>query len=92
MPSQNVPSTSKLQLRTAHGPVFRDVLNTPPRDCTAEEIPVIDLSSLTSPSLSERKELATEIKAAAVNTGFFYVKNHGVEQHVIDGARKQVLA
>lgn len=41
-----LPSTSKLELRTAYGPVFRDVLNIPPRDCTTEEIPIIDLSPL----------------------------------------------
>jgi hypothetical protein len=86
------PSTSKLELRTAYGPVYRDVLNTPPRDCTAEEIPVIDLSRLYSPKLEDRKALATEIRATAVNTGFFYIKNHGIGRKTIANARKQLLA
>jgi hypothetical protein len=86
------PSTTKLELRTAYGPVFRDVLNTPPRDCTPEEIPVIDLTRLYSSALSDRKDLAKEIRAAAVNTGFFYIKTHGIEEEIIENAKKQLLA
>lgn len=40
------PQKTRLELRTAYGPVYRDVLPNPPRDCTAEEIPVLDLSVL----------------------------------------------
>jgi hypothetical protein len=80
-------STVKLELRTAYGPVFRDVLNTPPRDCTPEEIPVIDLSHLYSDKIEDRKSLAKDIRAAAVNTGFFYIKNHGIEEEKIANAK-----
>ncbi|KUJ20057.1 Clavaminate synthase-like protein [Mollisia scopiformis] len=86
------PTTSKLELRTAYGPVYRDVLNTPPRDCTAAEIPIIDLSRLYSEKLEDRKALATDIRAAAINTGFFYIKNHGIEKQTIADAKKQLLA
>jgi hypothetical protein len=86
------PSISKLELRTAYGSVFRDVLNIPPRACTAEEIPIIDLEPLHKSTLLERMALAEEIRAAAVNTGFFYIKNHGIEEEVIANARKQLLA
>src|SRR3979411_2674527 len=86
------PSTTKLELRTAYGPVFREVLNTPPRDCTAEEIPVIDLVRIYSDSLDDRKALAAEIRATAVNTGFFYIKNHGISEETIQNAKKQLLA
>jgi hypothetical protein len=85
------PATSKLELRTAYGPVFRDVLDTPPRDCTAEEIPVIDLSPLYSSKLEDREALAAEIRASAVNTGFFYIKNHGIDEKIIANAKKQLL-
>ena len=85
-------STSKLELRTAYGPVFRDVLNTPPRACTAEEIPIIDLKPLFSTEFADRKALSEEIRAAAVNTGFFYIKNHGIDEEVIAAAKKQLLA
>lgn len=84
-------TTTKLELRTAYGPVYREVLNTPPRDCTPEEIPIIDLKPLYSSSLEERKRLAVEFRAAAVNNGFFYIKNHGIEEGTIEGARKQLL-
>jgi hypothetical protein len=90
--TETAPSRSKLELRTAYGPVFRDVLNTPPRDCTSEEIPIIDLSPLYSEKIEDRKELAKEIRAAAVNTGFFYIKNHGIEEVTIQNAKKQLLA
>jgi non-haem dioxygenase in morphine synthesis N-terminal len=86
------PSTSKLELRTAYGRVYRDVLNTPPRDCTPEEIPVIDLTALDSPNIEDRKALASQIRAAAVNTGFFYIKNHGISETIIADAKKQLLA
>jgi hydroxyethylthiazole kinase-like sugar kinase family protein len=86
------PSTSKLELRTAYGPVFRDVLNTPPRDCTADEIPIIDLSPLYSEEIEDRKALAKTLRAAAVNTGFFYIKNHGIKDEIIANAKKQLLA
>lgn len=85
-------TTSKLELRTAYGPVFRDVLNTPPRDCTADEIPIVDLSPLYSEKLDDRKALAKEIRAAAINTGFFYIKNHGIAEPTIADAKKQLLA
>jgi len=84
-------TTSKLELRTAYGPVFRDVLNVPPRDCTIEEIPIIDLSPLYSAKYEDRKALAKEIRAAAVNTGFFYIKNHGINEKKIANAKKQLL-
>jgi hypothetical protein len=88
----NVSSTSKLELRTAYGPVFRDVLDTPARECTAEEIPIINLAPLYSPELEVRKVLAVEVRAAAVNNGFFYIKNHGIEEKIIADAKKQLLA
>jgi isopenicillin N synthase-like dioxygenase len=85
------PQTTKLELRTAYGPVYRDVLPYPPRDCTASEIPIIDLTPLSSSSLAERKALAAEIRSAAVGTGFFYVKNHGIAAETIENARQQAL-
>ncbi|KAE9374141.1 Clavaminate synthase-like protein [Stipitochalara longipes BDJ] len=91
MATSTTTKTSKLELRTAYGPVFRDVLNAPPRDCTLEEIPIIDLSPLYSAEFEDRKALAKEIRAAAVNTGFFYIKNHGISEKTITNAKKQLL-
>ena len=92
MTTSTTTTTSKLELRTAYGPVFRDVLNVPPRECTPEEIPIIDLSPLYSSKLEDREQLAKGIRAAALNTGFFYIKNHGIEGKTIANAKKQLLA
>lgn len=71
--------------------MYLDVLNTPPRECTPEEIPIIDLAPLYSSKLENRKALAKEIRAAALNTGFFYIRNHGIEEKVIVDSKKQLL-
>ena len=85
-------STSKLELRTAYGPVYRTILNTPPRDCTPAEIPIINISGLYSNDLEDRKSLAKEVQTAAIGSGFFYIKNHGISDKVIADAKKQALA
>lgn len=84
-------ATTKLELRTALGPVYRDVLLTPPRNCTPDEIPVIDLENLYSTDINQRKRVAQAIRLAAVNTGFFYIKNHGIPREVISKAKQQGL-
>lgn len=49
-----------------------------------DKIPVIDVSALnTGGSLFE---VAKEIRWALTNAGFFYVKNHGVPEAVVNGA------
>ncbi|KAI0834565.1 Clavaminate synthase-like protein [Hypoxylon sp. FL0890] len=82
---------TKLELRTALGPVYRDVLPNPPRDCTPDEIPVIDLAPMFSKDLSDRKRVAANIKSAATNNGFFYIKNHGIPEETIAQCKQQVL-
>lgn len=81
----------KLQLRTAYGPVYRNVLKAPPREATADEIPVIDIGGIYG-DLDSRKALAQVIKQACENTGFFYIRNHGIPQETIDGARSAAEA
>jgi isopenicillin N synthase-like dioxygenase len=76
------PGFSKLELRTAYGPVYRDVSTAPPRKAKPDEIPVIDISPIYG-DLEARKRLAVGIKQAAMNTGFFYIKNHGVPDAAI---------
>lgn len=82
---------TKLELRTALGPVYRDVLPNPPRDCTADEVPVIDLASMFSDELSDRKQVAAKIRSAATNNGFFYIKNHGISDGTIAQCKRQVI-
>jgi isopenicillin N synthase-like dioxygenase len=82
---QAPPGFKKLELRTAYGPVYRDVSTNPPREARSDEIPVIDLDPIHG-DLEARKILAAEIRKAATNTGFFYIKNHGVSEAAIKGA------
>lgn len=78
----------KLELTTAYGPVYRDVRKTPPRNCAPSEVPIIDLSNIYG-DFDSRKALAAIIKEVAENTGFFYIKNHGIPKSVVDVARTQ---
>lgn len=82
------PGTYKLELATAYGPAYRDVLKTPPRDCDPSEVPVIDLSGIYS-DLASRQALAATVRRAAENTGFFYIRNHGIPGATIDAALAQ---
>ncbi|RAL58371.1 hypothetical protein DID88_006051 [Monilinia fructigena] len=66
-PTTTAPTTTKLELRTAYGPVYRDVLNAPPRPCTDTEIPIIDLSNINSPNLSDRQVLAAELWHSSIS-------------------------
>lgn len=83
--TETIPSVTKLQLRTAYGPVYRDVLPTAPREARADEIPVIDISGIYG-DLEDRKALAKQIKHAAENTGFFYIKNHAIPNAATENA------
>ncbi|KAM5352696.1 hypothetical protein ACJ41O_005418 [Fusarium nematophilum] len=80
--------TYKLELLSAYGSIFRDVLKTAPRDCDESEVPTIDLSNVRG-SDEQRQALAKIVQEAAENTGFFYIKNHGIPQAHIDAAFKQ---
>src|SRR6266436_4124475 len=57
------------------------IIYTPPTD--ARDIPVIDLAPTWSPDLTTRKAVAWDIHKACRDTGFFYVKNHGVPEAVM---------
>lgn len=86
-----MPATTKLRLRTYDEPgiYYRDVSTRPPRDCTVEEIPIIDLTRM-SGDLTGRKAIAAEIVHAAETSGFFYIKNHGVPDPATYGAHEAV--
>ncbi|KAJ5766923.1 uncharacterized protein N7511_004539 [Penicillium nucicola] len=50
-------------------------------DC--DHVPIIDLSTLDSPHLEERQQLARSIYDVCTQVGFFYIKNHGIPEEVI---------
>lgn len=53
--------------------------------------PLIDLSPIYS-DLTARQALTARIRDAAENTGFFYIKNHGIPASVIAEAQRQAEA
>ncbi|THU84463.1 Clavaminate synthase-like protein [Dendrothele bispora CBS 962.96] len=55
-------------------------------DSTFEEIPIIDLSAVSSTDPVKRRELADLIRDACINVGFFYINNHGIPNDVITAA------
>jgi isopenicillin N synthase-like dioxygenase len=44
----------------------------------ATALPVIDVSGLRSPLLADRQTIAAQMRAACLDTGFFYITGHGV--------------
>jgi isopenicillin N synthase-like dioxygenase len=49
-------------------------------------LPVIDLSGLMSGDAAQKAEVARALGDAARTSGFFYIRNHGIEQSLIDAA------
>lgn len=83
--------TYQLQLSSGNGPVYRTVLRTPLRDATPDEIPIIDVSGIFSESFDDRLAVARQIRDAATNNGFFYIRNHGIPPTVTDSAHQACL-
>lgn len=83
--TETAPSFTTIELQTPYGPDHRRVSTKLPRDSRSDEIPIIDISGIYD-SADERVKLASQIKDAAENSGFFYVKNHGIDVAVINQA------
>jgi isopenicillin N synthase-like dioxygenase len=52
----------------------------------AEFIPMVDLQETFIGGPAARRAAAWQIHQAARDTGFFYVRNHGIDQARVDGA------
>lgn len=52
------------------------------RAATVSEIPIIDVAELISGRPGSVGAIAPQIKQACIGTGFFYVSNHGLEEHL----------
>ncbi len=85
------PGYTTVELLTLAGPEHRRVSTAPPRPATLDEIPIIDLRGMKIGS-EEKAHIAAAIRAAATDSGFFYIKNHGIPQDVIESALRQAKA
>jgi isopenicillin N synthase-like dioxygenase len=54
-----------------------------PRRASATEMPILDLGDWLAGG--DIRPLAEQFKAACTNTGFFYIRNHGIPRAVVDG-------
>ncbi|KPM44103.1 hypothetical protein AK830_g2486 [Neonectria ditissima] len=75
----------KLILRSYEGYTSRDVSDRPARDCTDDEVPMVDLSGMFG-DLDTRRAVAQSLLKAAETSGFFYIKNHSIDENVLLGA------
>lgn len=82
---------TQLRLSSGNGPITRTILNTPLRDALTSEIPIIDASATFSDDVTERKAVAGQIRDAAMNNGFFYITNHGIDSSITSEAHASCL-
>ena len=61
-------------------------------DVSANQLPVIDVSGLSSSKVEARRAVAREMRAACTSNGFFYIANHGIPQGLIDAVQTQTRA
>lgn len=62
----------------------REVLRGERAKSTFEEIPVVDMTGSFSDDVNVRLKVAKEIATACEQVGFFYIKNHGIPQELMD--------
>jgi len=53
-----------------------------------DDIPVIDIAPIFGDDESAKRRVAAEIRIAAINVGFFYVRNHGIPHDSIEASRQ----
>jgi len=59
---------------------------------SAASLPVIDISGLSGTSAAERQKVGAALHAACVDKGFFYIKNHGVSEPLVDDVFREAAA
>ncbi len=54
-----------------------------------EQIPIIDFSPMLSKDAAARQALAVDLRRACTEVGFFYIRNHGIAQDLVDATFAQ---
>jgi len=52
------------------------------------DIPVIDIAPIFTDDESAKRNVAAEIRTAAINVGFFYIRNHGIPDDAVEASRQ----
>lgn len=73
-------------LTTGNGPRLLKDVGLDAQRVPFDKLPVIDLAPIFGEDEDARRDLALALRRACSEVGFFYVKNHGVPQPVIDAA------
>jgi isopenicillin N synthase-like dioxygenase len=58
----------------------------------AASLPVIDVSGLSSGKFSDRQAVGAALRGACTDKGFFYIKNHGVSETLVDDVFHEAAA
>jgi isopenicillin N synthase-like dioxygenase len=53
------------------------------------ELPIIDVAGLSSSSKLARQEVASQLRSACLNSGFFYIRDHGIPRGLIEAVFDQ---
>jgi isopenicillin N synthase-like dioxygenase len=59
---------------------------------SAATLPIIDISGLLSPDLADRKAVGANLRAACLDKGFFYIRNHGVSEDLVGDVFSEAAA
>lgn len=73
MHDESESTKSKIRIPLSNGQVKYVVSN---ESIDLDAIPIIDVSGINSPNVSDRMAIAQQIRIAATEIGFFYVINH----------------
>jgi isopenicillin N synthase-like dioxygenase len=55
-------------------------------------LPVIDISGMSSRNIADRSEVGARLRATCLDKGFFYIRNHGVPETLVEYVFKEAAA
>jgi isopenicillin N synthase-like dioxygenase len=59
---------------------------------SAASLPIIDISGLSSTSAVDRRQVGAALRVACLDKGFFYIRNHGVSESLVDDVFREAAA
>ena len=77
---------AELQTATGKRKISEETRGLSSKRMAFNSIPVIDFKDAYNTSKIKRKSVAEQVREASVEVGFFYIKNHGISQVLVDRA------